>query len=85
MYIRMHGHAFMVVKVGYGVYNHSNGAFIRDCNDIDCRGNTKPGESLCNDATWRNSSWLNGNVPDMVQRGAVLVLLLCEHFRFFGH
>jgi hypothetical protein len=49
--VHMHGHAFMVVKVGYGVYNHSNGAFIRDCNDIDCRGNTKPGESLCNDAT----------------------------------
>jgi hypothetical protein len=22
--------------------------------------------------SWRNSSWLNGNVPDMVQRGAVL-------------
>ena len=70
--VHMHGHAFMVVKVGYGVYNHSNGAFIKDCNDIHCRGNTKPGESLCNDATWRNSSWLNGNVPDMVQRGAVL-------------
>lgn len=64
--VHMHGHAFMVIKVGYGEYNMTTGAFIRDNQDIDCRGN------MCNDATWRNSSWLNGNVPDITGRGAVI-------------
>ncbi|VDH93082.1 Hypothetical predicted protein [Mytilus galloprovincialis] len=70
--VHMHGHAFMVIKVGYGVFNKSTGALIEDNNDVDCRGNTKPGMSMCNSATWSNSSWLNGNVPGIVQQGAVL-------------
>ena len=33
--------------------------------DIDCKGGTTQDKSFCNNATWSNSTWLNGNVPDL--------------------
>ncbi|XP_052779171.1 uncharacterized protein LOC128216597 [Mya arenaria] len=65
--IHMHGHSFYVLKMGYGTYNESNGAFVAQNSDVDCRGNlyTGPDKSFCNDATWSNANWKDGNVPDL--------------------
>ncbi|XP_041349808.1 laccase-25-like [Gigantopelta aegis] len=54
--IHMHGHSFYVLKMGYGRYNETTGKLLGDNEDIDCRG------KFCNDATWSNSSWKDGNV-----------------------
>lgn len=64
--VHVHGHSFFVLKIGYGKYNETSGTLIGDTDDIDCRG------SMCNNATWRNSSWLMGNVPGITENGAVL-------------
>ncbi|XP_064606092.1 uncharacterized protein LOC135470973 [Liolophura sinensis] len=63
--VHMHGHSFYVIKMGYGEYNETTGEIIGDNLDIDCRGNPDREKSYCNDATWSNSSWINGNVPDV--------------------
>ena len=65
--IHMHGHSFYVVKMGYPVYNTSNGAFVSQNSDVDCRGNLYkgPDKSFCNDATWTNQTWKDGNVPNL--------------------
>lgn len=63
--IHMHGHSFYVVKMGYGQYNMSSGKIEGDNLDIDCRGGTTRDKSFCNNATWSNSSWHNGNVPGL--------------------
>ena len=63
--IHLHGHSFYVLKMGYGRYNESSGNIIGDNLDIDCRGHPDREQSFCNDATWSNPSWLNGNVPGL--------------------
>jgi len=63
--IHLHGHSFRVVKMGYGRYNGSSGHVIGDNLDIDCRGNEDRELSFCDDATWANQTWLDGNVPEM--------------------
>lgn len=63
--IHMHGHSFYVVKMGYARYNESTGQIIGENLDVDCRGNANREESFCNNATWSNQSWLNGNVPGL--------------------
>ncbi|XP_041379560.1 laccase-2-like [Gigantopelta aegis] len=57
--VHMHGHSFYVVKMGYGLYNETTGKLMGDSEDIDCRG------KFCNNATWSNSSWKDGNVPGL--------------------
>ena len=61
--IHMHGHSFYVIKMGYGQYDPVTAAFAQENIDIDCRG--IPSYNFCNDATWANQTWLNGNVPDV--------------------
>ncbi|XP_048741747.1 uncharacterized protein LOC125655476 isoform X2 [Ostrea edulis] len=63
--IHMHGHSFYVIKMGYGNYNTSTGEFISQNSDIDCRGGTTQDKSFCNDATWSDPSWKNGNIPGL--------------------
>ena len=64
--IHMHGHSFYVVKMGYGQYNETSGQIYADNQDIDCRGIMGNREdSFCNNATWTNKNWLEGNVPNM--------------------
>ncbi|XP_064605204.1 uncharacterized protein LOC135470287 [Liolophura sinensis] len=63
--IHMHGHSFYVLKMGYARYNETTAKLIGDNLDIDCRGNPDRTKSFCNNATWTNSSWLHGNVPDV--------------------
>ena len=63
--IHMHGHSFYVLKMGYGRYNESSGKIVGDNLDIDCRGHSDREQSFCNDATWSDQSWLNGNVPGL--------------------
>ena len=46
-----------------GSYNESTGKYIGQNQDIDCRGTGSMEQSLCTNATWRNASWLRGNVP----------------------
>ena len=68
--IHMHGHQFYVLKMGYGRYNQTDGTFIGDNMDINCRGNPDRSLSYCNDATWSNPAWLGGNVPGLKLNGA---------------
>ncbi|WAR03598.1 ASO-like protein, partial [Mya arenaria] len=65
--IHMHGHSFYVLKIGDAQYNDTTGAFVEQNSDVDCRGNlyTRPDKSFCNDATWSNPDWLNGEVPGL--------------------
>ncbi|XP_071140315.1 uncharacterized protein [Mytilus edulis] len=63
--IHMHGHTFYVLKMGYAQYDNRTGEMIGENKDIDCRGGVAKNESFCNDATWSNSSWVNGNIPDL--------------------
>ncbi|XP_041347554.1 laccase-1-like [Gigantopelta aegis] len=68
--IHMHGHQFYVLKMGYGRYNQTDGSFIGDNTDIDCRGNSNKSLSFCNDATWSDRTWVGGNVPGLKLNGA---------------
>ncbi|KAL4218095.1 hypothetical protein ACF0H5_022831 [Mactra antiquata] len=56
--MHIHGYSFHVVKVGYGEPQIDN-------SDVDCHTNDQ-GSSLCNNNTaWRNTSWTEGNIPDL--------------------
>lgn len=61
--IHMHGHSFYVLKMGYGRYDQITGMQIGDNLDVNCRGNADRQKSFCNNATWQDPAWLNGNVP----------------------
>ncbi|XP_022299973.2 uncharacterized protein LOC111108406 [Crassostrea virginica] len=63
--IHMHGHSFYVLKMGYATYNETTGKFIEQNSDIDCRGGVPMDQSFCNAASWKDSTWLNGNVPGL--------------------
>ncbi|XP_048741744.2 uncharacterized protein LOC125655475 isoform X1 [Ostrea edulis] len=63
--IHMHGHSFQVLKMGYGNYNISSGEFVSQNLDIDCGGGTTQDQSFCNNATWSDQSWRNGNIPGL--------------------
>ena len=55
----MHGRHFYLLKMGFPSYNETN--FIAEANpDIDCEETQH-----CNEKSWRNSTWLNGKVPDL--------------------
>ena len=63
--IHMHGYSFYVLKMGYPHFNTSTGAYMNRNKDINC-GDTDNGNgdvAFCNGATWRNTSWLGGNIP----------------------
>ncbi|KAJ8299997.1 hypothetical protein KUTeg_021516 [Tegillarca granosa] len=63
--VHMHGHTFHVLKMGFATYNETTGKFIEDNLDIDCRGGTARKDSYCNNPTWSNSTWLDGDVPGL--------------------
>ncbi|XP_056010293.1 uncharacterized protein LOC130051743 [Ostrea edulis] len=63
--IHMHGHSFDVLKFGFANYNETTGEYISQNTDIDCKGNATEDKNFCNNATWRNPAWLNGNVPGL--------------------
>lgn len=65
--IHMHGHSFYVVKMGYGTFNEKYGFLGKQNEDIDCSGgeNFENEYSFCYNATWRDRSWLNGNIPGL--------------------
>lgn len=63
--IHMHGHSFYVVKMGYGQYDKVTGKIGEDNADVDCRGHPDRKQSFCNDATWSNETWKNGNIPGL--------------------
>ncbi|XP_033746713.1 laccase-25-like [Pecten maximus] len=63
--VHLHGYSFYVLKMGYATYNMTTSKFISQNNDIDCRGSGDMTTSFCNDATWRNSNWLENNVPGL--------------------
>ena len=63
--IHMHGHTFYVLKMGYGVHDNITGIRLGPNADIDCRGGTDHKNSFCNDATWSNPTWANGNIPGL--------------------
>jgi hypothetical protein len=55
--VHLHGHHFYVVAVGYPLYNSTTRLFRKSNTDINC-----PDDSYCNDATWSDQGWNNGNV-----------------------
>lgn len=63
--IHMHGHSFHVIKMGYATFEEKYGFLVEQNSDIDCSGGEKQSNdySFCKNATWRNQSWLNGNIP----------------------
>lgn len=63
--IHMHGHSFHVIKMGYASFDEKYGFLVEQNKDIDCSGGKKRSNdySFCKNATWRNHSWLNGNIP----------------------
>ncbi|KAK3579380.1 hypothetical protein CHS0354_029682 [Potamilus streckersoni] len=63
--IHLHGHAFYVMKMGYGKYDNITAKNIGENLDVNCRGNINRDESYCNKATWSDLSWLQGNVPGL--------------------
>uniref|UniRef100_A0A7E4WDR5 Plastocyanin-like domain-containing protein n=1 Tax=Panagrellus redivivus TaxID=6233 RepID=A0A7E4WDR5_PANRE len=55
----LHGTHFHLLKMGFPEYNETN--FLKQSNqDIDCNHT-----SHCNEKQWRNSTWLNGRVPEI--------------------
>ena len=75
--IHMHGHTFEVLKMGFPTFNE-NGTLIPS-NDILCSPIHLNKDSQCNDATWRNSSWMDyRNIPgisllDPVRKDTIVV------------
>lgn len=63
--VHMHGHTFYVLKIGYAKHDNRTGLKLEGNSDIDCRGGTDRANSWCNNATWSNQAWANGNVPGM--------------------
>jgi len=67
--IHLHGHSFYVLKMQYPPQNATTGKlFLNDKgkfvenDDIHC-GNGKL--NFCNAASWKNDSWVNGNIPGL--------------------
>jgi FtsP/CotA-like multicopper oxidase with cupredoxin domain len=61
--IHLHGHSFYVVKQGFARYNTTTGKIIGDNLDVDCHGNLDRDKSLCNSATWADSTWVGDSIP----------------------
>jgi FtsP/CotA-like multicopper oxidase with cupredoxin domain len=58
--IHMHGHHFHVIKQGWGSYDPETGIMRESNKDLGCKWNR-----LCNQNTWKNSSWSHGRVPGL--------------------
>lgn len=65
--IHLHGHAFHVLKIGYGKYNKTTGLLLHENKDIDCGQTPK---NYCNHPKWKNSSWHGDNVPGIRTKDA---------------
>lgn len=63
--ISMHGHFFYVLKMGFANYNKTTGEFISQNEDITCGGNATEDETFCNEPSWSNPEWRNGNVSGL--------------------
>ena len=68
--MHLHGHSFYVLKMAYPPQNATTGRLYNASRfdneffnkDINCGDG---GLQFCNNATWRNTSWSNGNVPGL--------------------
>nr|XP_022287033.1 LOW QUALITY PROTEIN: L-ascorbate oxidase-like [Crassostrea virginica] len=75
--IHMHGHTFEVLKMGFPTVTE-DGDLIPS-NDILCNSTRLNKDSQCNNATWRNSSWMDyRNIPginlmDQVRKDTIVV------------
>ena len=59
--IHMHGHTFYVLKMGFSVTDQTTARNIRQNPDINCGG----GLNFCNNASWSNKTWADGNIPGL--------------------
>lgn len=63
--IHLHGHSFYVLKMGFAEYDSVTAKLVdnkgQDQLDLICNDS----KNFCNAAKWRNSSWQNGNHPDL--------------------
>ena len=59
--LHLHGYSFQVIKTGYPELNLDKIPTYKGPNvDVKCMG------PHCNQGTWANTTWLNGQVPDIV-------------------
>lgn len=57
--IHLHGHHFYVMKVGYPVVDPVTKRYVSMSPDLHCP------TDRCHNATWSNSSWLQGDIPGL--------------------
>lgn len=60
--LHLHGYSFYVIKIGLATYNETTGQIVGDNDDILCPDEPR---TLCNNPTWRNSSWVDGEIPGL--------------------
>ncbi|KAJ8307393.1 hypothetical protein KUTeg_015477 [Tegillarca granosa] len=60
--LHLHGYSFYVLKMGLATYNETTGMIMGDNEDILCPGGSN---SFCNNPTWSNSSWTDGEIPGL--------------------
>ncbi|KAH3864587.1 uncharacterized protein LOC127856351 [Dreissena polymorpha] len=72
--VHTHGYIFRLLKIGNRLSNASwtspNDVNLGDNEDVDCRS-AQRATAVCNNATWANPSWRNGNIPGIKMDHAV--------------
>lgn len=65
--IHLHGHSFELLKMGFPLYNKTDGNIISSNEDIRCKMdvNSLQEEIYCTETTWSDSSWYGGKVPGL--------------------
>ena len=64
--IHLHGHPFQVVKMGYPITDPDTSLFRGKSRDIRCL------DEGCNQVTWSDPGWKNGQIPGVISEGAPL-------------
>ncbi|KAJ8307394.1 hypothetical protein KUTeg_015478 [Tegillarca granosa] len=60
--LHLHGYFFYVLKMGLATYNETTGMIMGDNEDVLCPDGPN---SFCNNPTWKNSSWIDGEIPGL--------------------
>ena len=64
--VHIHGYSMQVLKTGYPIYDTETLIYQSMTPDIRCFDDI----DTCNNMSWANSSWTNGNIPDLIRHGA---------------
>ncbi len=64
--VHIHGRQFQVIKIGWPKYDNQS-RWESENYDVKCDIN-----KFCNKASWKDSTWNDGNVPGIINNGAPL-------------